>query len=186
MILIASKLDAHLTSDIRPQNFYHSQFLIAFANGLFIGPLLLVGFGRALKESPAHVVTFIVLFSATQNFGGLIGSSFYNTYQKRQTQVYQMDISRNLERTDPTIDQRLKQYQAKFSPNIADPVQDQLQATKTLSQTANREAQVRAYNDVINFNSIVAIVLFLWGLCNIIWAKYLTYREKLTASSTSS
>ncbi|WP_218664918.1 MFS transporter [Acinetobacter sp. Colony158] len=186
LILIASKLDAHLTSDIRPQNFYHSQFLIAFANGLFIGPLLLVGFGRALKESPAHVVTFIVLFSATQNFGGLIGSSFYNTYQKRQTQVYQMDISRNLERTDPTIDQRLKQYQAKFSPNIADPVQDQLQATKTLSQTANREAQVRAYNDVINFNSIVAIVLFLWGLCNIIWAKYLTYREKLTASSTSS
>jgi len=87
LILIASKLDAHLTSDIRPQNFYHSQFLIAFANGLFIGPLLLVGFGRALKESPAHVVTFIVLFSATQNFGGLIGSSFYNTYQTMNQSV---------------------------------------------------------------------------------------------------
>lgn len=186
LILVASKLDAHLTSDIRPQNFFHSQFLIAFANGLFIGPLLLVGFGRALKEGPSHVVTFIMLFSATQNFGGLVGSSFYNTYQKHQTQIYQMDINRNLTQTDPIVAQRLSQYQAKFTPSITDPTLDQLQAVKTLSQTANREAQVRAYNDVINFNSIVAIVLFLWGVCNILWGKYLAYRERIAAQRSSS
>lgn len=185
LILVASKLDAHLTSDIRPQNFFYSQFLISFANGLFIGPLLLVGFGRALKEGPNHVVTFIVLFSATQSFGGLIGSSFYNTYQKHQTQIYQMNIDRNLEQTNPIVTQRLNQYQAKFSPNITDPTLDQLQALKTLSQTANREAQVRAYNDVISFNSVVAIVLFLWGLCNIAWGKYLVYRERLSVPDSS-
>ncbi|MEX5538728.1 hypothetical protein ABFV54_26845, partial [Pseudomonas syringae] len=90
LILIASRLDAHLTSDVRPENFFYSQFLIAFANGVFIGPLLLTGMGKTLQQGASYVVTFIVLFSATQNFGSLVGSSFYNTYQKHQTQVYQL------------------------------------------------------------------------------------------------
>ena len=96
-----------------------------------------------------------------------------------------MNIDRNLEQTNPIVTQRLNQYQAKFSPNITDPTLDQLQALKTLSQTANREAQVRAYNDVISFNSVVAIVLFLWGLCNIAWGKYLVYRERLSVPDSS-
>ncbi|KCX48004.1 putative membrane protein, partial [Acinetobacter pittii] len=29
---------------------------------------------------------FIVLFSATQTFGGLVGSSFFSTYQQHRTQ----------------------------------------------------------------------------------------------------
>lgn len=76
LILIACGLDYHLTSDVRPSNFFASQFLVGFAGGLFIGPLLLIGFAQTLAKGPSYVVTFIVLFSATQTFGGLVGSSF--------------------------------------------------------------------------------------------------------------
>lgn len=77
LILVACGLDYHLTSDVRPVNFFASQFLVGFAGGLFIGPLLLIGFAQTLAKGPSYVVTFIVLFSATQTFGGLVGSSFF-------------------------------------------------------------------------------------------------------------
>ncbi|SDC23153.1 MFS transporter [Acinetobacter boissieri] len=177
LILVACRLDAHLTSDVRPNNFFYSQFLIAFANGLFIGPLLLTGMVRALKQGTNYVLTFIILFSATQNFGSLVGSSFYNTYQKHQAQVYQLDIEQTLNRTDPNVTNRIHQYTAVYSPHITDNVLEQAQATQLLAQVVNREAQVRAYNDVVNINSLIAILLFLWTLTHIVWQKYSTQRK---------
>ena len=103
LILIACALDYHLTSDVRPANFYRSQFLVSFAGGMFIGPLLLLGFMRTLQRGPQYVVTFIVLFSATQNFGGLIGSSFFNTYQQHHTYAYKTEIDRSLTLADPAL-----------------------------------------------------------------------------------
>ncbi|OUY07445.1 MFS transporter [Acinetobacter populi] len=186
LILIASRLDAHLTSDVRPQDFFYSQFLISFASGLFIGPLLLIGFGRALRSGgPNHAVTFIVLFAATQNFGGLIGSSFYSTFQQQRVQLYQQDIQRNLDSTDANVTMRLQQYQATYKSTLTDPVQDQVQAQQALAQIVNREAQVRAYNDVISFNSIMAIILFIWGIFNILWDKYNEYRQRHLHSNPS-
>ncbi|MCF9033363.1 MFS transporter [Acinetobacter nectaris] len=178
LILIASRLDAHLTSDVRPEHFFYSQFLIAFANGVFIGPLLLTGMGKTLQQGSTYVVTFIVLFSATQNFGSLIGSSFYNTYQKHQAQVYQVDIDRTMNATDPNVINRINQYKAKYKANITDPLQVQEQAIKSLAQIATRESQVRAYNDVINLNSWIAIILFIWTSFNIFWDKFYASRKK--------
>ncbi|MBF7686069.1 MFS transporter [Acinetobacter sp. B10A] len=172
LILVACRLDAHLTSDVRPHNFFYSQFLIAFANGLFIGPLLLTGMMRTLKQGTNYVITFIILFSATQNFGSLVGSSFYNTYQKHQAQVYQLDIEQTLNRTDPNIYQRIHQYSALYQPYLTDSTLDQAKASQLLSQVMARESQVRAYNDVVNINSIIAVLLFLWTLIHIILQKY--------------
>lgn len=177
LILIACSLDFHLTSDVRPANFYHSQFLVAFAGGLFIGPLLLVGFGRALQQGAGHIVTYLVLFSATQNFGGLVGSSFFSTYQKERTQVYQLTINNALETTDPNVSQRLSLYQSKYAAYISDSGKDQVQAKSSLSQISTREAQVRAYNDVIYLNGIFAVILLIWGLSNIAWTRYNAHRQ---------
>lgn len=178
LILIASRLDAHLTHDVRPENFFHSQFLIAFANGLFIGPLLLLGMLNTLKQGASHVITFIVLFSATQNFGGLIGTSFYNTYQKHHAQIYQVDINRTMNTTDPNVQYRINQYKTTYSSHTTDPQQSQMQATKMLGQMSSTEAQVRAYNDVINLNSVIAIFLFIWTMTNMIWNKYTISRQQ--------
>lgn len=167
LILIACSLDRHLTSDVRPANFYLSQFLIGCASGIFIGPLLLTGIISALQKGPSHIVTFVVLFSATQNFGGLIGSSFFNTYQQHRTQVYRTELMSELNSTDPAVAQRLALYQKSVANRVTDPIAKQNIAIQTLNQSVSREAQVRAYNDVITLNGLFAIILLLWGMSNI-------------------
>ncbi|ENX39791.1 MFS transporter [Acinetobacter courvalinii] len=182
LILIACALDYHLTSDVRPANFYRSQFLVSFAGGVFIGPLLLMGFMRTLQRGPQYVVTFIVLFSATQNFGGLVGSSFFNTYQQHHTYDYKVEINSNLDPTDPLVAQRLQAYQRSAMASTNDPVMQNNQALQNLNKVVTREAQVRAYNDVIVLNGIFAVVLLLWGLFKYVRNKYMT-RKNLQAAS---
>ncbi len=182
LILIACALDYHLTSDVRPANFYRSQFLVSFAGGVFIGPLLLMGFMRTLQRGPQYVVTFIVLFSATQNFGGLVGSSFFNTYQQHHTYDYKVEINSNLDPTDPLVAQRLQAYQRSAMVSTNDPVLQNNQALQNLNKVVTREAQVRAYNDVIVLNGIFAVILLLWGLFKYVRNKYMT-RKNLQAAS---
>lgn len=182
LILIACALDYHLTSDVRPANFYRSQFLVSFAGGVFIGPLLLMGFMRTLQRGPQYVVTFIVLFSATQNFGGLVGSSFFNTYQQHHTYDYKVEINSNLDPTDPLVAQRLQAYQRSAMVSTNDAVLQNNQALQNLNKVVTREAQVRAYNDVIVLNGIFAVVLLLWGLFKYVRNKYMT-RKNLQAAS---
>ncbi|MGP2361745.1 MFS transporter [Acinetobacter junii] len=182
LILIACALDYHLTSDVRPANFYRSQFLVSFAGGVFIGPLLLMGFMRTLQRGPQYVVTFIVLFSATQNFGGLVGSSFFNTYQQRHTYDYKVEISSNLDPTDPLVAQRLQSYQHSSMLTTNDPVLQNNQALQNLNKVVTREAQVRAYNDVIALNGIFAVILLLWGLFKYARNKYKTCRSLQTVN----
>ncbi|KHO16080.1 MFS transporter [Acinetobacter baumannii] len=176
LILVACGLDYHLTSDVRPVNFFASQFLVGFAGGLFIGPLLLIGFAQTLAKGPSYVVTFIVLFSATQTFGGLVGSSFFSTYQQHRTQNYQVEIIKDLEQSDPLVSQRLSTYQRSAAITTNDPALQTTQAMRTLNQVVTREAQVRAYNDVIALNGIFAVALLLWGGFNIARSKYLQRR----------
>lgn len=182
LILIACALDYHLTSDVRPANFYRSQFLVSFAGGVFIGPLLLMGFMRTLQRGPQYVVTFIVRFSATQNFGGLVGSSFFNTYQQRHTYDYKVEISSNLDPTDPLVAQRLQSYQHSSMLTTNDPVLQNNQALQNLNKVVTREAQVRAYNDVIALNGIFAVILLLWGLFKYARNKYKTCRSLQTVN----
>ena len=182
LILIACALDYHLTSDVRPSNLYRSQFLVSFAGGMFIGPLLLLGFMRTLQRGPQYVVTFIVLFTATQNFGGLIGSSFFNTYQQHHTYAYKTEMDRSLTLSDPSVAQRIQSYQRSAAPYTTDPIQQQHQALQNLDKVVTREAQVRAYNDVIALNGMFAVILLLWGLFKYTRDKYRT-RKNLQASN---
>lgn len=185
LILVACGLDYHLTSEVRPSNFFTSQFLVGFAGGVFIGPLLLAGFAKTLAQGPSHVVTFIVLFSATQTFGGLVGSSFFNTYQQHRTQNYKAEITLEMDRTDPLISQRLHQYQATTAVQSPDRVLAQTQALRNLNQVVTREAQVRAYNDVIALNGLFAVVLLIWGLFIIVRMKIVARRMQTQTQPAS-
>ena len=177
LILLACGLDYHLTSDIRPANFFLSQFLIGFTGGMFIGPLLLVGALSALKHGAGHIVTFMVLFSATQTFGGLMGSSFFSTYQQQRTQTYRAELTSQLNPTDPQVAKRLALYQKSTASTINDPVLQKNQEIKSLNQIITREAQVRAYNDVIALNGVFAIFIFIGGAFNIARAKWRNRKE---------
>ena len=177
LILIACTLDRHLTSDVRPENLYLSQFMIGCASGMFIGPLLLIGISRALQKGPAYIITFVVLFSATQNFGGLIGAAFFNTYQQHRTQIYRTELMMQLNSTDPAVTQRLAMYQKSVSTTLIDPIAQHTIALRQLNQGVTREAQVRAYNDVISLNGVFAILLLLWGIFNIAHHRLNTRKE---------
>lgn len=182
LVLCACALDYHLTSDVRPHDFYRSQFLVGFASGMFIGPLLLTGIISALQKGPSHMVTFIVLFSATQTFGGLVGSSFFSTYQQMRTQTYQAQIYNDLSQTTPQVDQRIQVLTQSAHQYSLDPTLDHQQAMRTLNQSIGREAQVRAYNDVIFLNGIFAVLLLFWGLFVIAINKYKTRRQLSNSS----
>ena len=164
MIALASFMDADLTNQVRPQNFYVSQFLVSCAGGMFIGPLLMIGFIKAMLKSPNHIAMFIILFTASQNFGGLMGSSFYSTYEKRQLQVHRQALLQAMPSDDPAVNLRLLQYQGAYRGVLPDSQLDREQAVMTLNQVVNREATVMAYNDVIRFNSYLAVYGLLWGL----------------------
>lgn len=179
LILIACGLDYRLTSQVRPINFYHSQFLISFATGMFIGPLLLTGMMRALKSGATHMVTFVVLFSATQNFGGLIGSAFYSTYQQIRTQTHEQNLKNELGITHPLVQQQLEQDQKNAHIYTIDPTIQNEIAVQNLNQAVTTQAQVSAYNDVIILNAIFAVILLFWGLFIIAINKYLFKKQKI-------
>ncbi len=184
LILCACALDYHLTSDVRPENFYYSQFIIGFASGMFIGPLLLTGIVNALQKGPSHMVTFVVLFSATQSFGGLIGNSFFSSYQQVRTQNYRTEIISDLKPTDPIVAQRLAIYQQASAQYTLDQALEKDQAYRNLNQVVTREAQVRAYNDVIAMNGIFAILLLLWSGFNITWTRYQQRKQQQILNSS--
>lgn len=168
LILFACIWDYSLTHDIRPSNFYLSQFLIGFATGSFIPILLLVAIGQGLLKGPQYIITIVVLFSVTQNFGGLVGSSFFNTYQKQRTQVYINDLNQNLYVTNPTVAQRLQIYQYSSASQETDVQRQQDKALRNLNSVVSREAQVRAYGDVIILNAMFALFIFIWGVFGVV------------------
>lgn len=178
LILIACSLDYHLTSEVRPQNFYLSQSMVGFASGMFIGPLILIGFANVMQKGPSHMVTFLVLFSATQTFGGLMGSAFFSSYQQMRTQNYQAEMISQLSPTNPMVEQRLQIYHQKAQSYTLDPALENNQATRNLQQSIQKEAQVRAYNDVIFLNGLFGVLLLLWRIILVLMEKYKNYKQK--------
>ena len=164
LILLACLMDYDLTHDIRPSNFYLSQFLIGFATGTFVPILLLLAVGHGLSRGPQYLITIMVIFSITQNLGGIAGNSLFTTYQKVRTQDYIEEISLALTPTNPLVEQRLAAYQQGTISRDSDPQQQVKKALLNLNNNVNREAQVRAYSDVIALNASIALLILLWGL----------------------
>src|SRR4029453_7082262 len=75
IIALGAWLDSHATNQTRPQELYLSQALLGFGTTLFIGPALAYGFLRMLEKGPTYFISLVVLFSSTQNIGGLAGSA---------------------------------------------------------------------------------------------------------------
>ncbi|MFI7960471.1 MFS transporter, partial [Acinetobacter baumannii] len=93
-----------------------------------------------------------------------------------RTQNYQVEIIKDLEQADPLVAQRLSTYQRSAAITTNDPALQTTQSMRSLNQVVTREAQVRAYNDVIALNGIFAVALLLWGGFNIARSKYLQRR----------
>ncbi len=165
-------LDWHATSQMRPHDFFFSQFLISFAAALFIGPIMISGFMQVLAKGLDHLITFVVLFSVTQSLGGILGPAVLGTFQAQRTQLYSQAILSRMEATDPQVAQRLSIQQQAFARTDTDPALRAIQGRTQLMQIVRREAGVRAYNDVFMLIGLLAFSFLGYAMLRYVYTRY--------------
>jgi MFS family permease len=176
IMALGAWIDSHATNLTRPEELYASQAMLAFGGVLFLGPLLLTLMGSVVTN-PANLITFSVLFSLTQNMGGLIGSSLLGTWQVTREKFHSSNLAEQLSSLDPLVAARIQQSAAAYGRVLADPSARTRQGIAALSQTATREANILAYNDVFLMIATIATLLALWIFGRALWIRYVAPPE---------
>ena len=164
LIGIGSYLDTDSTSLTRPHDLYLSQGMLSFAAGMFLGPLLLMGVQQALKNGPAYLVSFVVLFSITQSIGGLLGPAVLGTFQIIREKQHSSQINEHLNPANAVVAQRLQIQSQVYARTQTDTVLRNAQGMAQLGQAATREANVLAFNDVFRLTTTLSLVFLGWSL----------------------
>jgi len=171
IMALGAYIDSHATNLTRPEEMYVSQALLAFGGVMFLGPLLLTLMGSVISN-PANLISFSVLFSLTQNLGGLLGSSLVGTFQVIREKYHSSLLADQLSSLDPLVASRIAQGGAAYGRVLVDPASRTRQGLSVLSQTATREANILAYNDVFLLIAIIAVLLALWIFGRGMWLQY--------------
>ena len=166
LIAVGAFMDSHATVLTRPANLYFSQALLGFAAAFFIGPTMIIGFGKVLQGGGKHMVSFIVVFSIGQNIGGLMGSALVGTIQTLREKFHSNQLSAHIDMGDPEVVLRLQQLGGAYVHTVGDAAQRQALALKLLQQQISQQAQVLAYNDVFLLIAAAAAVGAAWVAVN--------------------
>jgi MFS family permease len=164
-------IDAHATSQTRPEEMYVSQFLLAFGSSLFLGPSVLRGIGGVIGD-PRNLVSFVVLFTLSQNLGGLIGSAALGTFQTVREKFHSNVLVEHLSMLDPQVASRVQAAAAGYGGLIADPAARTAQGVSALGAAASREANVLAYNDVFMLIGVIAVLTAAWIFFHALWLHF--------------
>ena len=164
LIAIAAVMDARATNLTHPANFYLSQAMVGFASLLFIGPAMVIGITRALLQGTQNFITWVVIFLATQNLGGLIGSALFGTFQTTREKFHSNILVQQVMLDNPTDAARFSSSAQQLGGVIADPALRTAEGSVLVGQRVAREANILAYNDVFLVIAILAFLLFLWGV----------------------
>lgn len=170
MIAIGALIDGHATSQTRPVNMYLSQFLLAFGGTYFLGPTMVAGMSAVIAE-PRNLVSFSVMFTMTQNLGGLLGSAIVGTIQTAREKFHSSYLVENLSLLDPQVAARVQSGAAAYGGTLTDPALRSAEGVARLGALATREANVLAYNDVFLLIAGVAITTFIWMLVSAFWTQ---------------
>jgi hypothetical protein len=170
-IAAGAGLDSDASNITRPEQLYFSQALIGFGAALFIGPALVFGFLRMLPRGPDFLVSLVVLFSLTQNIGGLAGSAALGSYQTMAARAHAASISERLLAGDPQVAARLQVGAGGIGSIVADPLLRSAEGGALLGRAISREAAIRAFNDVFRLVMLLALTT----------AGYIAYRIGLRA-----
>jgi MFS family permease len=158
LIALAAWFDSHSTSLTRPAQLYFSQALIGFGTALFIGAAFLYVFVQVLLRGPNHLISVLVVFSTTQNIGGIAGSALLGTYQTAQARAHSAALAEQLTAGNVALADRLQAGAGAVSGALADPAGRSLQGSGLLSQALAREASILAYNDVFQLVTLIALL----------------------------
>lgn len=166
LIAVGAFIDSHATALTRPANLYFSQALLAFAAAFFIGPTMILGFGKVLQGGGKNLISFIVVFSIGQNIGGLMGAALVGTVQTVREKFHSNQLSESISLGDPDVALRLQQLGGAYAHVIGDAAQRQGAALRLLQQQVSQQAQVLAYNDVFLLISGAAAIGAVWVALN--------------------
>ncbi|SEK94586.1 hypothetical protein SAMN05216382_1162 [Sphingomonas palmae] len=164
LVAIAAFIDSHSTSLTRAPQLYATQGLIAFAGAFFLGPALLFGMTRALAAGSGHIISFIALFGIINSMGGLGGAALLGTYQVVREKANSAALVQGVDVTDPIVTQRIQAGASGVGRVVGDPSLRSAEGAALLSQSATREANVLAYNDVFRLVALLAALTFLYLL----------------------
>ncbi|MBX3486035.1 MFS transporter [Phenylobacterium sp.] len=162
IIGVAAWLDSHANNLTRPGQLYLSQAMIGFGTTLFIGPGMVYGFLRMMSRGGDHLVTFVVLFSVTQNLGGLAGSALLGTYQTIAARAHAGALSERLNAFDPQVAARIQAGASSLSGAVVDPLARGAQGGGLLGQAMGREANILAFNDTFRFVAVLALLTVVY------------------------
>jgi MFS family permease len=168
LIAAGALIDAGITSDTRPEQMYLSQFMLAFGGTFFFGPTLLAGFGPVLQQ-PRYLVSLSVMFSITQNLGGLLGNALVGTFQVVREKYHSSYLVEHLSLADPQVAARVQAAANALAGGLADPAARNGQGLAALAAAATRQANVLAYNDVFMVLGVIAIAVMAWLLVAEFW-----------------
>lgn len=164
LIAAGAFLDAFATNLTRPANLYISQALIGFGALMFVGPAMVIGVARTLLAGKENFISWLVLFGATQNLGGLIGSAAFGTFQTVRAKFHFSHLAEQVVLTDPAIADRLLGGARQVGGVVADPVLRGAQSGALLAREVSREANILAFNDVFLVIGVLSCLMFLWGV----------------------
>ncbi|MDU8361941.1 MFS transporter [Pseudomonas syringae group sp. J309-1] len=173
MIAIGAWMDSGSTNVTRQSNMYLSQFLLAFGGTFFLGPTLVIGISSVIAN-PRNMVSFSVLFGITQNLGGLIGSAVFGTFQVVREKFHSSVLVEHLTLINPQVQARLQSSSASYASAIADPSTRTSLGIRAIANTATREANILAYNDVFMLIALVAVLTMVWISIRVTWLRMTT------------
>jgi len=157
VIALGAWLDSGSTALTRPPQLYLSQMLIGFGTTLFVGPALVYGILRMLERGGDHLVSFVVLFSTTQNVGGLMGSALLGSLQTIWTRNAITVLAGDIVASDPQVAQRLTTASAALGGTVVDPALRATQGGGSLGQAVAQQASVIAFTDTFRFVTFLAL-----------------------------
>jgi len=114
------------------------------------------------SKGPSHLVSLIVLFSITQNVGGLTGSAILGSYQVVTAKAYAASLSDHLIAADPQVAARIQNGVVVLSNVLGDPVLRGARGAGLLGQSLANEANVLAFNDVFRLVAWLAFATALY------------------------
>ena len=168
MMAVGAFLDSRATNLTRPEQMYFSQFLLAFGGTFFLGPTFVSGFG-AVIAAPRNLISFSLMFTMSQNIGGLLGSAIVGTVQVVREKFHSSQLVEHLTLLDPQVAARIQAAGSALAGSLADPATRSALGVAQLGAAATREANILAYNDVFLMIAVVALATILWMLLHHLW-----------------
>lgn len=162
LVVVASLLDANATSLTRPHDIVVSQLLIAVATAMFLGSTFVLGLLPVVQDGLRNIVSFLAMFSGSQNLGSLIGAAWLGTYVADQQHVHVARLVESISLADPQVALRATHAAAAQAGVVVDPLLRGTLGVGSLAQQVAREAWVLAYGDLFRRVAFVAALTFVW------------------------